>query len=197
MEGKTEPALSDLLAMEPFEFEHFIAELWRQRGYRTTVSQQSVDGGVDVVAKRRLKKLGIQAKRYDPKNPVGVRTIREMAGVANRPEYDGVAIATTSSFTRGALREAHVHGVGLYDGEQLVNLKRSIETKRWLSRGPLPWRLVKLAFAYRRYTAALLMSFGFYIVLLSRDLFHQMYGLLFGILLAICGFVLLVSDPQF
>lgn len=114
----------DLHAMEPYEFEYFLADVWRRQGYQAEVSQQSADGGIDVVADNGKERVAIQAKRYGGGNPVGVKTIRETSNLTKRPDIDRAAVATSGEFTRSAYKEANQYDVKLYDGEELLRLDK-------------------------------------------------------------------------
>jgi restriction endonuclease Mrr len=62
-----------LQQMDPYEFEHFVADLWVRMGWETEVSDESMDEGVDVIARKQSpyeQTTLIQAKRYGPKRPL-------------------------------------------------------------------------------------------------------------------------------
>lgn len=110
-------------SLEWVEFENVIGKLWQNLGYKTSITQQSADEGIDVVAVNDTERIAIQAKRYAANNKVGNRTVRNTAGVLPR-NFDKVVVATTSLFTQPALDEARKYGnqVELIDGVQLVEM---------------------------------------------------------------------------
>jgi len=95
-----------LQGMDPYKFEHLIAELWNFQGYETTVRQGSSDRGIDIEAEKNepfSEKILIQAKRYSDDNKVGSNEIRNYATLYQQvPDTDSVVIATTSQFTTEA-----------------------------------------------------------------------------------------------
>ena len=81
-----------LQAMDDFQFEHLIADLWEQQGWTTEVEQQSSDAGVDIRATKSQpypRKALIQAKRYSDKNP------------RRRSRYPAVLRAKAAGIRRG------------------------------------------------------------------------------------------------
>lgn len=115
-------SVEDLNAMEPYEFEYFLADIWRRQGFGAKVTQAAADGGIDVLAEKDGERVAIQAKRYARGNPVGVKTIRETSNLTNRPDIDRAVVATSGTFTRSAYKEANDYDVKLYDGDELVKL---------------------------------------------------------------------------
>ena len=116
--------LTHLRQIDEYEFENFIADLWERQGWDTRVSQGSNDRGIDVVAEKSgliPQKHLIQAKRYDSKNTVGVREIREYSSLSRRENVDAVIIATTSSFTQQAESEAKKLNVKLIEGSDIYD----------------------------------------------------------------------------
>lgn len=70
-----------LQKIDPPEFENFVASLWEESGWRTTVTQQSQDAGVDILAERSdpvSQKVVIQVKRYQNNNRVAVLRYNSM-----------------------------------------------------------------------------------------------------------------------
>lgn len=120
MEYLPEPALSiyeqilydptSVYNLDPWGFEGFVADIFRQHGYDVDVTQRTRDGGKDIVAS--FEKGGIlyntyfECKQYAPNRPVGAKYVRELFGKMNMEHIDKGVIVTTSYFTRDAIREA-------------------------------------------------------------------------------------------
>jgi Restriction endonuclease len=72
----------DLLAMNPYEFEHLVRQIFEEMGMQAWNTQAIKDDGVDAVAVNNNAVFGgmciIQAKRY--RNAVGVEAVRALAG---------------------------------------------------------------------------------------------------------------------
>ncbi|MDQ2074768.1 restriction endonuclease [Haloarcula sp. H-GB4] len=124
--GVSEPVIQEnLLAMDPKKFEYFVADLWEKDGWETTVTQQSNDRGVDVIAERDdpvSQKMVIQAKRYSSHNRVGTADVQQYYALKKQENADIVAIVTTGSFTDPARDRGEELDVELVDGEDLVEM---------------------------------------------------------------------------
>ncbi|MUV57383.1 hypothetical protein GJ632_08670 [Halogeometricum sp. CBA1124] len=118
--------LRRLQAMDDYEFEHLVGDLWEQQGWNTEVEQQSSDAGVDVRATQTSpyrRKVLIQAKRYGDKNPVSGPAVQQYAALKQQePDTDESIIVTTGRFTGSAEDRAKELNVKLIDGEALVDL---------------------------------------------------------------------------
>jgi len=122
-------SLSALREMEPFKFEHFVAELWSLYGWETVVSQKSGDMGIDIDAKRPPddRRQSIQVKRYAADNKVGVGDVRQYASLDRQDSVNEAVIVTTSSFTQGAKRAGTELDVTLINGAELVEMIEDVE----------------------------------------------------------------------
>lgn len=115
-----------LQQMDPYDFEHFIADLWTRMGWETEVSSAAMDEGVDVVARKTSpydQTTLIQAKRYGPNSTVGSPDIQQYASLSH--QYDGVdkvVIVTTNQFTSQARDLADRLNVKLINGDDLTQL---------------------------------------------------------------------------
>jgi HJR/Mrr/RecB family endonuclease len=80
-------------------FEELVAELFQGFGYDVELTQQTRDGGKDIIAVRRREvdvRFLIECKRPDPGNPVRVSTVRELLGVKHSEGATKAILATTS-----------------------------------------------------------------------------------------------------
>lgn len=120
-----------LQEMGNYEFEHFVADLWERQGWTTTVSQESVDAGVDVTVVKETpypQKQLIQAKRYGQNTSVGGPDIQQYASLKHQQRgVDSVLVVTTSTFTRHAEDRAEELNVKLIDGDDLVQLVHNLD----------------------------------------------------------------------
>ena len=117
--------LEHLQQIDPYEFEEFVAKVWRNMGYEAEVTQSSQDKGVDVVAEKSEpynEKIYIQVKRHDEGNKVGARTVRTCSGLKQKNGVDKVVIATSSYFTSQAKEEAEDYNLKTINGEKLLEL---------------------------------------------------------------------------
>ena len=117
-------ALTDL---SPRRFEKLLAELLEAEGYVVTLGRGTKDGGIDVWAEREQPGIGLcavvwQAKNPLPKNSVGIKVVRELAGVREDSGATKGMIATTTRLTKDALAyvERRKYTLGKVDGEDLI-----------------------------------------------------------------------------
>lgn len=118
--------ISILKALEPYRFEQFIGALLRAMGYRTTVTQKSGDGGVDVIASR--DPLGIeppiikvQCKRTT--STIGGPVVQQLAGALAHGGSELGLFVTLGSYTPDALHmERTRQDLRLINGSRLVEL---------------------------------------------------------------------------
>ena len=111
--------------MDDERFEHFVADLWAREGWQTTVSQQSRDKSLDVLAEKDApyhQRHAIQAKRYRAGNNVGGPKVSEYASLRDQFDADAAVVVTTSGFTRDARERAATLNVKLVDGDDLVDM---------------------------------------------------------------------------
>ena len=96
----------EMKTMNRRKFEELIAEVFYGFGYEVELTQQTRDGGRDIIAVRRKEvesRYLIECKRPDPGNPVGIRPVRELFGVKNDEGATKAILATTAHFSRDAL----------------------------------------------------------------------------------------------
>jgi restriction system protein len=102
----------DLLAMNPYEFEHLVRQIFEEMGMQAWNTQGIKDDGVDAVAVNNDAVFGgmciIQAKRY--RGPVGVEAIRALAGVMEDKHATKGILITTSWVTKDGHAFATRHG---------------------------------------------------------------------------------------
>lgn len=126
-----EQLLDIILNNDPSFFEHLVVKLLLALGYgygteAGKVVGKSHDGGIDGIInedKLGLDKIYVQAKRYAPKNNVGIKEVQAFAG-AMKKVSKGVFI-TTSEFTKEARKEVQEQvgkQIALIDGVMLTDL---------------------------------------------------------------------------
>ncbi len=121
------PAL--LYALQPTEFEQFVAFLYWRKGYQVEVTPKTRDGGKDVIAKYELPGAGlivcyIECKRYAADNHVGAATLRGLVGAISTDKVQKGIVVTSSTFTKDAIEFAkdNSHRIELIDFENLKKL---------------------------------------------------------------------------
>ncbi len=108
-----EERLAFIRDMSGPQFEHFMADVMRGRGYQVRVLGGSGDQGVDVIAQRGGERIAIQCKLYH--RPVGNKPIQEVFAGARHHHCSKAIVVAPAGFTRGAETLARSTGVKLYD----------------------------------------------------------------------------------
>lgn len=116
-------SLVDLKLMSGYEFEEFIAELFRRWGYQTSTTKKSGDQGVDVLAEKNGELIAIQTKCYT--HPVGNKAVQEIvAGLKFYHAKIGLVV-TNSCFTPSAKELAEANNIVLWDGATVLEKKNT------------------------------------------------------------------------
>ncbi len=102
------------------DFEHWVAEQLAAFGWKADVTRGSGDQGIDVLAERDGKRVGIQCKLYQ--GPVGNKAVQE--AYAGRAYYalDIVAVLSNAPFTPSAIALGAATGVLLFSHHDIPNL---------------------------------------------------------------------------
>jgi hypothetical protein len=121
---------ADLLEFTPREFEDLLAVCWHDFRNAAVTTQGSQDRGIDLIVRTNDGiRLVVQAKRYNPSNPVGIATVQRTAGLTSEFDIDRSVIITSSEFTRQAKNSASsIDEITIINGEQLCS---------WLNRSSL------------------------------------------------------------
>lgn len=99
----------DLLPIDGFEFEAWVADGLRQFGWDAYATQGSGDQGIDVMAKRDGVSIAIQCKLYS--KPVGNKAVQEALAGAQYAGMDFAAVITNAGYTRSATELASATNV--------------------------------------------------------------------------------------
>jgi len=125
----------ELLAISPREFEYMIALLFKRMHFDVVLTQQTVDGGFDVLLKctsaGNSETSIVECKRYVPNVPV--KDIRSLLGVVERDHLTRGLLVTTARFTRAARKESEkTNRIELVDFEKLCGLFNEHFGRDWL-----------------------------------------------------------------
>jgi restriction system protein len=115
---------SDLLTLDPIDFEDLVAALFKAMGMEVMTTERSGDGGVDVRAMDpdpiRGGKLVIQVKRY--RNTIPPAPVRDLYGTMLHEGATKGILVTTAEFGPSAQEFAAGKPLTLISGTQLVDL---------------------------------------------------------------------------
>lgn len=107
------------------KFEDLVAYLLESYGWSVEPMGYTKDGGIDILAVRQVSpdvvfQMMVQCKRFSKSRRVGVEIVREIWSVKWERGFHQAMIATTSSFTRGALETAEKWNLELRDHDSIV-----------------------------------------------------------------------------
>lgn len=121
-------SLVDAKALSWREFEHFVGEYYRRKGFTVTgLGGNGPDGGIDLVAKRGYgEKIIVQCKQWRAYK-IPVQVVREVYGVLVDNAASGAAIVTTGSFTQDAIEFSRGKPLELIDGKNLAMMISQIK----------------------------------------------------------------------
>ena len=103
---------------EPFEFERLIAKLFEKKGYKSSVTQQRGDFGIDVIAEAGNEKIAIQVKHW--KASVGGPDVHKTLGSMVTFGATRAMVVTSSDFTNQAYEIQRMGApVELWNGSRL------------------------------------------------------------------------------
>lgn len=118
----------NLMDLDPFQFEHLVANLFGKMGLETKLTQSSRDGGVDCIAFDTRPIVGgkivIQAKRY--KNTVGVSAVRDLYGTMLNEGASKGLLVCTSGYGPDAFSFAKDKPIELIDGGGLLYMLKDV-----------------------------------------------------------------------
>lgn len=117
------PPMSVVDRMNDKNFEHLCADLLTVNGFcDVEVTGKAGDQGVDIIARRGVRRYAVQCKRYSGKVDNGA--VQEVYTGARIYGRDTAAVITNSTFTRGAKEAARKCGVKLWDRETMQKMMR-------------------------------------------------------------------------
>ena len=111
--------------MNPGDFEKYVAQLFRQKGYRVKLRGSKGDLGVDLeLTKPGGKRAIVQCKRYH--NTVGPKIVRELYGTLIHEQVAHAFLVTTADISDAARQWAQSKPITFIDGETLVKIAAAL-----------------------------------------------------------------------
>ncbi len=102
------------------EFEHWVAENLNQFGWDAKATSGSGDQGIDVIATKDGKTVGLQCKLFS--SPVGNKAVQEAHAGKAFHQMDVVGVISNASYTKSAKALAADTGVKLLSHHDIPNL---------------------------------------------------------------------------
>lgn len=118
-------ARESLFHLSPTGFEHYVADLFRAKGYQVRVRGRSGDLGVDLeIADDSGRRAIVQCKRYQ--GTVGPDVVRELYGTLVHERVAHGFLVTSADISPAARRWARGKPLTLIDGAALVRIATSL-----------------------------------------------------------------------
>ena len=133
---ETRTGVDSLASLSWREFEMLVGEAYRRQGYQveeTGLLGGGADGGVDLILRRAGTKELVQCKQWRSRQ-VNAPRVREMWGLVDHFDADGVKIVCIGEFTRDARKFAEGKRIELVNGAELLDLVRTVQSPHGVGR---------------------------------------------------------------
>lgn len=117
----------DVDAMTGEDFEKYLAEILKDRGYSKVQLTEKYDLGVDIIAEKDGVRWGIQAKRY--KNLVLAAAVRQVVTALKGYDCQRSMVITNSTYSRPARELAASNNCVLVGKDQLAEWVVAFQSK--------------------------------------------------------------------
>lgn len=109
--------LAEVDTMDGLEFERFLANLLRKKGFTDVKLTEKYDYGIDIIAQKDGIKWGIQAKRYS--TPVKADAVRQAYTALKHYGCLRAMVITSNTYTKPAQQLAKDNDIALIDRQTL------------------------------------------------------------------------------
>ncbi len=117
----TNSRLSDVDTMDGLDFEKYVANILKKRGYSYITLTEQYDYGIDIIATKNGVRWGIQVKRYS--GLVKADAVRQVVTGLRVYGCDRAMVITNSIFSRVAVQLADSNECVLVDRSGLAKMK--------------------------------------------------------------------------
>lgn len=119
--------LGSLGAMTWQQFEVLVGEAFRRKGYNVEENGLGgADGGINLILIKDGRRELVQCKQWRNQQ-VGVAVVREMWGLANHHQVDGIKIVSLGDYTDDAAAFAEGKAIELINGNALLELIKQVQ----------------------------------------------------------------------
>lgn len=121
----------DILSIGEWDkFEQFVANRFKERGYKTTLTSTTNDGGKDIIVEKNGIKTYIECKYWQTGHSIGREPIQKLAGAAMMDGVKNAIFITTSSYHSNAYDAARAlnsngFNIQLWDTDKLLKFINS------------------------------------------------------------------------
>jgi len=122
--------IEDVDKMNGYEFEIYLAPIFRSYGYHVEVTKKSGDFGADLILRKSKEKTVVQAKCYAEDKKIGVDAVNEVVGSAGYHNAIKKIVITNRYFTNSAMITAKRNGVTLLNRDDLIRMINQYNNKQ-------------------------------------------------------------------
>jgi restriction system protein len=127
---ESQTGLDSIATMSWQNFERLVGEAFRRRGYAVEeTGLGGADGGIDLILRKDGRKELVQCKQWRLRQ-VNVGVVREMWGLVDHHQANGMKIVCIGDFTRDAKEFANGKPIELLHGEQLDAMIQDVRSAR-------------------------------------------------------------------
>ena len=102
------------------QFEEYVGTLFASQGYSVKYTPTTGDYGADLILKKGLDVIVVQAKRY--KQTVGVKAVQEVIPAIKMYKATAAWVITNSTYTKQALKLAKHNQVRMIERDELIRM---------------------------------------------------------------------------
>jgi restriction system protein len=121
--------LDELKALTPDAFEEWVAQRFRERGYRVELAGAQGDHGIDLVISREGELAVVQCKNYRAWS-VGEPVLRDLFGAMHAVQADRAYLVTSGRLTAPAVAWAAGKPIEIWDEKSLVEVAVMVPDNR-------------------------------------------------------------------
>ncbi|BAO04933.1 restriction endonuclase [Clostridium botulinum B str. Osaka05] len=92
----------EIKSMDDRQFEIFCSELFKQLGFKVKTTQETCDGGKDIILKRNGFTTYVECKKWNGNNLVGRPELQKLVGSSIADSVLNMIFITTSDFNKNA-----------------------------------------------------------------------------------------------
>lgn len=94
--------MNKVYSLTPRQFEVFCANLYKELGYKVKLTQETNDGGRDLILEKYGEVIFVECKRYSETNLVGREICQKLLGATQMYGADRCIVITTGYFHKNA-----------------------------------------------------------------------------------------------